>query len=1177
MKIQEMFEKDIERSIKGVIKVAQTDDENKYQELDEYVVTRELVKHFSKFYDNYQKGIDGATDKMGVWISGFFGSGKSHFLKILSYLLENKGINGKKAVDFFKDKIQDPLILANMSRTANVETEVILFNIDSKSPLDNKSREDAILRVFLKVFYEHQGFYGDIPGVAEMEKYLTKEGVYDDFKREFKTLSGEEWVDRRNTFYFDADYVIGGLTKVTSMSEETARNWFDNGVNNFEISIEKFAKEVKDYVNQKGDNFHLIFLVDEIGQYIGDSRQLMLNLQTVAEDLGTQCKGKVWIMVTAQESIDSIIKVKGDDFSRIQGRFDTRLSLSSVSVDEVIKERILLKRQHATDMLKLLYHEKSATLKNLISFKDATADFIGFADEKEFAGVYPFIPYQFKLVQNVFEQVRKHGSSGKNLSEGERSMLSAFQESGLRFKDEDEGALIPFYAFYDTIKEFLNPSIVRVIEGAYVNPSLKDDEFNANVLKTLFLIKYIKELPGNIDNIATLMVTSIDADKLALKEKIMASLRKLIRETLIQQNGEIFEFLTDDEQDVNREIKATKVEEDLVKKELADLIFDDLYEGNRYRYSSQYTFQFNQKMDEKNRGSQASTIGINILSPKSEHYEKSDQELMLMCSGSSEMILKLGANGSYTDEMEEVLQIKEYLKKKNPAQLPENIQNILNTKQGEARIRQRRVREMLEDAIKDGEFFINGNKLEVKGSTVKDKINTAFHELVDNVYTKLGLVKRFLDSDKDLSTLLKNNSTQITLEGSKSNENVLAIKEVFEFISLQSAKGQVRVKMILDRFSDNPYGWKQLDTAGLIAELLKDQRIRLRYNSEYLEPEDSNTLTALTKASEVDKVIVLKRVKVDDALLKTARNICKEVFNKTDVADDEDGLLKDIRQLIEKQIEEIHELKGNYQGRKYPGQSLLDKGLEYFGEFTKGLDSVSFFTKVRDMEENLLDWEEDVSYVKSFFQHQKDHFDNGLRAFERYSENKVYLAGMPIGDVAKKLEAILNDPVPYNRIKDIPELVNAIDVQIQAVLEEKKSGAKGTIKQDYDHLSLRASQDGVSDETKNRIQSYYEDLFKTIDSYVDIFKVDASIMQSVNFKTAQDKVIDREIESTKIPDGPDGPIEPDPIHPKEKVKVGNLLAVRTLRTEEDVDKLLATVSAKLKQILKGNKEVELVD
>lgn len=519
MLIKDMFVKDIERSIKGVIKVAQTDENNIYQELDEYVVTRELNKHLSKFYENYQQGIDGTTDKMGVWISGFFGSGKSHFLKILAYLLANKKAKDKRAVDFFADKIQDPIILANMKRTANVETEVILFNIDSKSSLDNKSKEDAILRVFTKVFYEHQGFYGDIPGVAEMEKYLTKEGVYEDFKHAFKAMAGEDWVERRNTFYFDADYVIGALTKVTSMSEESARNWFENGVNNFEISIEKFSKDVKEYIAQRGDNFHLIFLVDEIGQYIGDSRQLMLNLQTLAEDLGTHCSGKVWIMVTSQESIDSIVKVKGDDFSRIQGRFDTRLSLSSISVDEVIKKRILEKKEHVADKLKQIYHGESATLKNLMSFKDSTADLRGYENDLEFAEVYPFLPYQFKLLQNVFEQVRKHGSSGKHLSEGERSMLSAFKEAGLRFKDAEEGTLIPFYAFYDTIKEFLTPSISRVIEGAYQNHALRDDEFNMDLLKVLFMIKYVKEVPTNLDNIATLMVTKIDEDKLGLKEK----------------------------------------------------------------------------------------------------------------------------------------------------------------------------------------------------------------------------------------------------------------------------------------------------------------------------------------------------------------------------------------------------------------------------------------------------------------------------------------------------------------------------------------------------------------------------------------------------------------------------------------------------------------------------------
>jgi hypothetical protein len=1193
MIIKEMFQKDIERDIRGVIKVAQTDEDNIYQELDEYVVTRELNKHLSKFYENYQKGIDGITDKMGVWISGFFGSGKSHFLKILAYLLENKKVKNKKAVEFFQNKIQDPLILANMNRTADVETEVILFNIDSKASLDSKSKEDAILRVFMKVFYEHRGYFGDIPGVAEMEKYLDQKGVYEQFKAEFKSLSDEEWVDRRNTFYFDADYVIGALTKVTDMSEESARNWFENGVNNFEISIEKFAKDVKEYIDQKGKNFHLIFLVDEIGQFIGDSRSLMLNLQTVAEDLGTYCQGKVWIMVTSQESIDSIVKVKGDDFSRIQGRFDTRLSLSSISVDEVIKKRILLKKDFANDKLKLIFPEKSAILKNLISFKESTSDLRGYDHEQDFADVYPFIPYQFKLLQNVFEQVRRHGSSGKHLSEGERSMLSAFKEAGSRFKDAEEGILIPFYAFYDTIKEFLNPSISRVIEGAYENPALKDDEFNVNLLKVLFMIKYLKELPANIENVATLMVSSIDEDKLELKEKIKVSLRKLISQTLVQKNGDYFIFLTDDEQDVNREIKGIQIDEDLTKRELANYIFQDLYDEKKYRYSNVYSFSYNQKMDEKNYGNQTASIGITILSPLSDHYGRSEQELMMMSSGSGELIIKLGGNESYIEEMEEVLKIEEYRKKKNITQLPESIQNILNNKQAEVRERRRRVRELLEDAIKSGKFFINGDDANIKGSTVKEKINTALHSLVDNVYTKLGYVKEFLDSERELLSVLSIKDEQLTLSPEiKHDPNESATKEMFDFITMQdSIQKQVRVKILLDRYSDKPYGWRLLDIQRLIAELLREQRIRLRYNSEYLEPEESATkiVTVLTKTSEADRGIILKRVKVDEALIKTAKKLCKDVFNTTDLPDDEDGLVKEIRTLMEKQVAEINAFKARYEGRKYPGMSLLDKGLEYFDEFHKGLDNASFFAKMKELQKDLSYWEEDMTYVKGFFgSDQKDIFDKGLLAISKYEENKAYLMGEEAAQFAKQLMGILNDPLPYRKIKQIPEIIKKMDDQIQNVLTEKRNNAKEKIKVDYDYLSLKAKQYGVSNETKERIEQYYSELMEQVEVFADIYKVDATISQSASFKENYERKINQEIEEWQrrntekppviVDGGVDGGTGGQVVTvQKQKIKASELIVVKELRSEDDVDKYINTLSNKLKQIIKSNKEIEFID
>ena len=279
MQIKEMFAKKIDREIQGVIIVGQGEDSNVSQELEEYVVTRELQKHFADFYASYKKGIVGTTPKMGVWISGFFGSGKSHFLKILSYLLENRQVSGKKALDYFIDdkKIIDPIVLADMKLAAETPTDVILFNIDSKSESTGKQNKDAIVNVFLKVFNQMQGFCGSIPHVADLERRLSEEGRYDEFKAAFEEEYGEPWETSRQDFDFIQDSVVDALVSMDFMSEAAARNWCEKAVEPYTISIEDFAKRVKSYIDRKGNNHHVVFLVDEIGQYIGEDSKLKMN------------------------------------------------------------------------------------------------------------------------------------------------------------------------------------------------------------------------------------------------------------------------------------------------------------------------------------------------------------------------------------------------------------------------------------------------------------------------------------------------------------------------------------------------------------------------------------------------------------------------------------------------------------------------------------------------------------------------------------------------------------------------------------------------------------------------------------------------------------------------------------------------------------------------------------
>ena len=334
MMIRNMFAEDINRQINGVIKVDQDTTDVIEQEVREYVITKELKKHFISFFDYYSDSFDKPTDDIGVWISGFFGSGKSHFLKMLSYILENKSVGGVPTVEMFRKKFaDDPATFMLIDKATRGKTETILFNIDIEGSI-NKDKT-AVLRVFAKMFYNHLGFFGENLKVAMLEQYIDQLGKTEEFRRVFEAKKGKSWVDQRKAFAFNGKFIIPTLMEVLDMSEEDAKRWF-NDKTAVEFSIAQLVEDIKAYVKKQPKDFRLIFLIDEVGQYVGTDTDMLLNLQSLTEKIGSECGGKVWVMCTGQEAIDEIIKVRADEFSRIQARFKTRLSLSSSSVDEVM-------------------------------------------------------------------------------------------------------------------------------------------------------------------------------------------------------------------------------------------------------------------------------------------------------------------------------------------------------------------------------------------------------------------------------------------------------------------------------------------------------------------------------------------------------------------------------------------------------------------------------------------------------------------------------------------------------------------------------------------------------------------------------------------------------------------------------------------------------------------------
>ena len=229
MKIQDLFQRNIHRSINGVVKADQLDASSVWQELDEFVVTRELTKHINGLVAVLLSTIEseaGAADKNGIWISGFFGSGKSHLIKVLSYLIENNehALEGesRQAVDFFTDKFADAMLFADLKKVVSSPTDTILFNIDSKA--DHRSGRDALLQVFLKVLNEKQGYSGDHPHIAHMERHLDEKGQLSVFQAAFEREAGEPWLQQRDAWEFRRDEVIAALKEALGQSEESSKS-----------------------------------------------------------------------------------------------------------------------------------------------------------------------------------------------------------------------------------------------------------------------------------------------------------------------------------------------------------------------------------------------------------------------------------------------------------------------------------------------------------------------------------------------------------------------------------------------------------------------------------------------------------------------------------------------------------------------------------------------------------------------------------------------------------------------------------------------------------------------------------------------------------------------------------------------------------------------------------------
>lgn len=1219
MLIKDIFAKPIDRNIQGVIKVGQAKDENVQQELEEYVVTRELQKHFKTIFDAYQGSINKPTDKMGVWIQGFFGSGKSHFLKIISYLLANRDINGKKAIDYFKEdgKIKDPLTLATMERCTQISTDVILFNIDSKSDAGGKKDKNGIVNVFLKVFNEMQGL-STIPHLADFERRLIKEEKFEAFKEAFEEINGVEWEAERHEFDWIQDDIKEAALQIDFMSEAAIDNFLEKAAGDYLISIDSFAKLVKSYLDTKETDHHIAFLVDEVGQYVGGNRELTLQLQTVVEDLGRICEGKAWVLVTSQEAIDHVTNFENStdhDFSKIKDRFATTVSLSSANADEVIKERILKKKESANDSLALRYETVQTELKNKLLFIDSP-ELKLFQNAENYAEVYPFIPYQFNLLGQILTEIRNHSYQGSNLSSGERSLLAMFKEAAERNKDNDTTALVSLDQFYYSLERWIDTAISRVITQAANNSRIQrptdSDEFNVNVLRILFMIKYVDQaIKPNVENITSLMIRNINEDRLETKKRVEEALDLLIKENFVRKNLDSYIFQTDEEQEITREIRNQNISNTDLVIELSKRIFDGILERNSFAYEklgksggnkfkNRYTFTYAQILDQRPHKQVGNTeMTVNFISPYS---ELAGQEPELAIRSSRNLLfVELPSDKEFQDDLAMYARMNLYLTT-TYSSIVKNFDLIRSEKSTELQELSASINNQLGDLLKSAKFFYNGAEIQLAGSDFKAKYQAALQKMAGEVYHKLNQIDAPKEKE-DIFHLVKEKENGFIEDSS----NELAVQEMFNFINEQKRKHlTITMKTIRDRFEKKqPYGFTELDVEWCVAKLFMSGKIDLLYNNIRISRTDeaTNIVNVIQKQRESEKIKIEPSAIISPKAKKLVDEISRELFQSRSIVDENNNerTMENFKKRLNVQLNELRsyfDLQNKY---FYPSAREYEKIKKYLEVIIQTTNVEDFFDTVKKYRDELFDWAETYDKIANFHKQnstQKKIWENAQDKIRLIQKSRRKTSSPAIDQLINDMNSILKKADPYSDMMKLNEFIQEFIEQYHQLLEAQSQEILVKLNEERQETFKLLEGKPFKDQFVPVVDQAFQELRNKIecaDTIDDLVFLSINVSEQYaifnqRFDQAENLIRQKEqaqkqLASASTVSEEDSTDNETAVKTEQKPTVQPLIQkktvpmrtlnvhIKTIKTEADIDELTAEINRKLKEQLQENTEI----
>lgn len=1065
MKLKELYNRDIERKVNPAVSASDFDEETVHTEIEEYVFTDEIIQGLYNILSAVQKK---EKNHCGIWINGYFGSGKSHFLKYLDYCLSPK--YGRRALERLmeaveeRDPLQHPdskldLTVADMKGLViwmkDNQVDTILFNIGTVHNINGNEK-----KVFLDVFWaelnEFRGYNKfNIALAQHFEKLLDSKGKFDEFKQRIAD-DGFDWNEQASDLADqELDYVLDiGKELVPTMTTDIIRKRIVE--DDSYISVETFMKELKGFIDSKGKNYHLLFLVDEISQFINGRSGLLLQLQEIVTGLHEVCEDRVWLGCTAQQDLSELlddcnITKTNEDYGKIMGRFEVRVSLKGTQPEYITQKRILDKTGGAEIELGKLYEEKKNAIDNQFQLP---AGYKKFSNKEEFIAYYPFVPYQFKLIMQVFNNFVDIGFVEREVKGNERSIIKVTHATAKLTKDEEVGKFISFDQFFNAM---FQGSLMNLGQRAIRNANeiireYKKTDFGQRVVNILFMICYLSEtdklqFPATVENITNLLMTDVDTQKLSIKHDVQEVLDYLCEKNIIRYESkkgtasDYYCFYTEDEMEVAQLIKNQQVDNATMAEELKKIFFD--YMGNPSNRETYCSNKFSIACFIMGRSYLSNNADIELELVMEDYFGGNCHQYALQ-NKANRLSFLIGplynANNAFRNEFFNFCKVQQFLK--TPATGDKRKQTMDDFRKRARETYDSKIvpefKKMFDSCeIVSNQDVITPNLANIRGT---QRYRTALERHFENIYPYGHLVTqpKFPKTSDDLRRAVTRKIDSGEYEGMKAE--LTECEKPVETYLMQQGR-ELSLVDITKKFSAAPYGWNELCTMYVINELVR------RHKRDYSYNNDPNTetriiATAMT-TSDRNKIVVRPAQAISRDVLDSFIAAWKKVFGfNSTPSNDSSELFHSAKEKLKETIGEIDKVRDIVS--KYPFAAPLAEAVHLFGEWESKRDQIQFFNAIiqgQDKGKELIDRYKEI---KQFADDQLSRYIDFLRYIDNNKENFNFLPEEKKPS-AENLKNLVSDDAPFERMASY----NKLKKEIEAALNEIKKGLCAEITENY--------------------------------------------------------------------------------------------------------------------------------